>query len=146
MGRVAEKILDALEAEIKDRAEWDEAPGLYFLYLEGGEARVSQAPVPVFLWESDPPRGLARMAACLGDFSGLLQSVAPEGLHGAAFRCEAWAVDAGMPAPSGAARCRPRRWEDGCTSTPTGWRAAASTPSTGPGSPTPPCRRGARPR
>lgn len=37
------------------------------------------------------------MAACLGDFSGLLQSVAPEGLHGAAFRCEAWAVDAGMP-------------------------------------------------
>jgi hypothetical protein len=40
---------------------------------------------------------LSRIASCLGDFSGLLQSDAPEGLHGAAFRCEAWTVDAGMP-------------------------------------------------
>lgn len=98
MGRVAEKILDALEAEARSRAEWDEAPGLYFLYLEGGEARVSQVPVPDFLWETDaPPRVLARMAGGLGDFSGLLQSAAPGSLFGAAFRCEAWVVDAGMP-------------------------------------------------
>jgi len=32
------------------------------------------------------------MADGLGEFSGLLSSVAPEGLHGAGFRCEAWAV------------------------------------------------------
>jgi hypothetical protein len=44
-----------------------------------------------------PPRVLSRIAGGLGDFSWLLQASAPEGLHGAAFRCESWAVDAGMP-------------------------------------------------
>ena len=42
MGHIAEKILDAVEAEVRARVEWDECPGLYFLYLEGGEARVSR--------------------------------------------------------------------------------------------------------
>lgn len=97
-GRTTERVLDALEAEVRSRTQWDEAPGLYFMYLEGGKACVSQVPVPDFMWESDaPPRVLARMAACLGDFTGLLQAAAPEGLHGAAFRFEGWAVDAGMP-------------------------------------------------
>jgi hypothetical protein len=44
-----------------------------------------------------PPRVLARLADGAGEFSGLFRAVAPEGLHGAAFRCEAWAVDAGKP-------------------------------------------------
>jgi hypothetical protein len=98
MGRVAEKILAALAAEVSARTEWDEPPALYFLYVEGGKARISQAAVPEFLWSADaPPRVLARIADSLGEFSGLLSAVAPEGLHGAAFRCEAWVVDAGKP-------------------------------------------------
>jgi hypothetical protein len=37
------------------------------------------------------------MAASLGDFGPLLQAHAPEGLHGAAFRCESWMVAEGAP-------------------------------------------------
>jgi hypothetical protein len=44
-----------------------------------------------------PPRVLARLADGAGELSGLLSPVAPEGLHGAAFRCEAWAVTGGRP-------------------------------------------------
>jgi hypothetical protein len=40
---------------------------------------------------------LARLAEGAGEFSGLLSAVAPEGLHGAAFRCEAWMVQGGKP-------------------------------------------------
>jgi hypothetical protein len=98
MGRVADQVLAALAAEVGSRTEWDEPPALYFLYLDGGKARISQASVPEFLWSADaPPRVLARIADSLGEFSGLLSAVAPEGLHGAAFRCEAWVVDAGKP-------------------------------------------------
>lgn len=98
MGRAAERILDAMEAEIRSRTQWDEAPALFTMYLKAGECRLRQLPVPEPFWSADaPPRVLARIADCLGEFTWLLQSAAPEGLHGAAFRCEAWAVDAGLP-------------------------------------------------
>jgi hypothetical protein len=95
MGRVADWIMDALESEIKSRAECDEPPALYLLYLEGGRCRASQVDVPASYWSAAPPaRVLEALAGGLGDFSGLLQPAAPEGLHGAAFRCEMWEVRA----------------------------------------------------
>lgn len=42
------------------------------------------------------------MSRTLGDFTGLLRQAAPEGLHGAAFRCETWIV--AEPAPGTAER------------------------------------------
>jgi len=57
-----------------------------------------QVEVPDFIWGIDrPPAVLARMAEGLGEFSGLLSAVAPEGLHGAAFYCETWTVMQGAP-------------------------------------------------
>jgi hypothetical protein len=98
MGRVADLIMDTLVAEVKSRTEWDEPPALFFLYLEGGRCRASALPVPDEIWAMDaPPRVLAGLADGAGEFSGLLSAVAPEGLHGAAFRCEAWAVTGGKP-------------------------------------------------
>ncbi len=98
MGRVSELVMDALAAEVESRTGWDEPPGLYFLYLEGGKCRASLLPLPDEVWSLDaPPRVLARLADGAGEFSELLSSVAPEGLHGAAFRCEAWVVEAGKP-------------------------------------------------
>lgn len=98
MGRVADLVMDALVAEVKARAAWDEAPALYFLYLHEGKCHARPVPVPDALWAAGtPPRVLARMADGLGEFSSLLSAAAPEGLHGAAFRCEAWAVESGKP-------------------------------------------------
>ena len=98
MGRVADQVMDALVAEVKSRTEWDEAPALFFLYLEGGRCRPSPLPLPGEIWAMDaPPRVLARLAGGSREFSGLLQAAAPEGLFGAAFRCEAWAVTGGKP-------------------------------------------------
>jgi hypothetical protein len=98
MGRVADRVMGALVAEVEGRAGWDEAPALYFLYLKAGECHARQVPVPDAIWGIDaPPRVLARLADGAGEFSGLLRSAAPEGLHGAAFRCEAWAVAGGKP-------------------------------------------------
>jgi hypothetical protein len=104
MGRAADIIADALAAEVKSRTGWDEAPGLYFIYLHGrggGRCAVRQLPVPDRMWAADrPPRVLAGMAQGLGSVSGLLQSVSPEALHGVAFRCEMWCADGGMPGTS----------------------------------------------
>jgi hypothetical protein len=67
---------------------------LSFLYLEGGEPALRAVPVPDAMWGIDrPPQVLDAMSRCLGDFEWLLRSAAPEGLHGAAFRCEAWTVE-----------------------------------------------------
>jgi hypothetical protein len=43
MGRIQEKVSAALAAEVEGRTEWDEAPGLYFLYLRGGGGACSEA-------------------------------------------------------------------------------------------------------
>jgi hypothetical protein len=104
MGRVADRVMAAVAAEVRGRTEWDEAPGLYFMYLSGGGCVLRPLPVPDGIWARDrPPRVLSAMASGLGDFSGLLQRVAPEGLHGAAFRCEAWCVTGGKPGSARAA-------------------------------------------
>ncbi len=98
MGRVADLVMDALAAEVESRTGWDEPPALFFLYLEGGRCRASQLDLPEAYWDAAPPAQVLRaLAEGMGEFSGLLQSVAPEGLHGAALRCEMWEVDAGRP-------------------------------------------------
>ena len=51
-----------------------------------------------------PPRILERIADGLGNFSGLLQAGAPEGLHGAAFRSEMWEVHGDPADAAGLAR------------------------------------------
>ena len=67
----------------------------------GGGAVLRQVPLPDEVWELDrPPVMLDRMSRGLGDFGALLARVAPEGLHGAAFRCEAWTVESRGPAGS----------------------------------------------
>ena len=98
MGRIAEKILDAMEAEVRSRAEWDEPPCLYFLRVDGGECEVRPLQVPEHYWAAAPPgHVLSALADGMGQFSGLLRSAAPEGLYGAAFRCEMWEVRTGLP-------------------------------------------------
>ena len=98
MGRIPEAIADALVAEIKSRTEWDEAPALYTFYVENGQCRLAQIPVPEMLWSiNEPPIVLASLADAGLDGASLLQSAAPAGLYGAAFRCEAWEVDGGKP-------------------------------------------------
>jgi len=98
VGLIHDMIADCLAAEIECRSKWDEAPGLYFLYLEAARPRLSQVPLPDGVWGPDrPPAVLASMADDLTVIGGLLREVAPEGLHGTAFRCESWMVDGGRP-------------------------------------------------
>jgi hypothetical protein len=94
MGRVQEKISQCLAAEVEGRAAWDEPPGLYFLYLEGGKPRLSGLRFPDGIWASGrPPEVLDAVSRCWDDFRGLLRQAAPQALHGAAFRCEMWRVE-----------------------------------------------------
>ncbi len=98
MGRIPEAIADALVAEIKSRTEWDEAPALYTFYVESGRCRLAQIPLPEMVWSlAAPPAVLASFADAGLDEAVTLQAVAPPGLYGAAFRCEAWEVDGGKP-------------------------------------------------
>lgn len=98
MGRMADRIEAALAAEVSDRSEWDEPPGLYFLRVDGGECALRPQAVPVSCWAMGPPsRVLEAIADGFGQFSGLLQPAAPEGLYGVAFRCEMWEVRTGLP-------------------------------------------------
>lgn len=91
MGKVQERISAALSAEVASRTEWDEDPVLYFLYLEGGQPVLRPFELPDFVWALDwPPRVLVRMADGWEGVTELLSAVAPEGLHGAAFRHEMW--------------------------------------------------------
>lgn len=91
MGRLHDRIADAMAAEIAGRTEWDEPPGLWFLYLDGGQARLSKIGLPDELWTiGRPPQILDAMSRNLGEFAELLQATAPEGLHGAAFFTEIW--------------------------------------------------------
>ena len=91
-------IVEALAAAVGSRSEWDEAPALGFVYVENGACRVSELPLPEAIWSTDrPPAVLARLAEGFGEWDDLLQDVAPEGLYGAAFRCEAWEISGGKP-------------------------------------------------
>lgn len=87
-------ICEALTALLKSRTEWDEAPGLYFLYAEHGNVRVSaESLIPATAWAERPPETLAVFADVLSVMPpGMLSMIAPLSLIGAVFRCEAWKV------------------------------------------------------
>ena len=98
MGRIPEAIADTLVAEVESRTEWDEAPALYTFYVESGRCRLAQIPLPEMVWSlAAPPAVLASFADAGLDEAVTLQAVAPPGLYGAPFRCEAWEVDGGKP-------------------------------------------------
>ena len=103
MGRIADKIASAVATEIAERSEWDEPPGLYFLYLEGGEPRLSQVSIPDRVWAQDrPPQVLDAMSRVMDEWGPVLAAIAPAGLHGAGFYCESWMVE--QPEPGTAER------------------------------------------
>jgi len=94
LGGIPRAIAGTLAAEIRKRREWDEAPALYALYVEGGRPRLSQIPVPDRMWAGQPAQILLAMADGMAGFAPLLRSAAGPGLFGVAFRCEAWGVQA----------------------------------------------------
>jgi hypothetical protein len=94
VSRAADLILGAMAAEVKGRTKWDEPPALFFLYLSDGECHARNLHVPDRYWSGrNPASVLSLMADRLGEFSDLLQQVAPEHLHGAAFYTETWTVE-----------------------------------------------------
>ena len=102
MGRVQDAIGRALAAEVEGRQGWDEAPALYFMYLQGGEPVLHELHIPDEYWALDrPPNVLDSISRCWADFSALLTAAAPESLHGAAFRCETWRVVTPPPGSTG---------------------------------------------
>ena len=94
MSGIPNAIAATLAAEIRARLAWDEAPALYTLYVEGGRPRLRQIPVPDHMWAGAPAQVLLAMADGMAGFAPLLRSAAGPGLYGAAFRCEAWGVQA----------------------------------------------------
>ena len=91
MGKLHDRIADTMAAEVASRTEWDEAPGLCFLYVEDGKPRLSQLEIPDEIWASDrPPYVLDNISRAFGQFADLMQRVSPVSLYGAAFRCETW--------------------------------------------------------
>ena len=109
MSGIPNAVASALAAEIRIRREWDEAPALYTLYVEGGRPRLRQIPVPSRMWAGPPAQILLAMADGMAEFAPLLQSAAGPGLYGAAFRCEAW----GVQAPQGDREALRKMVEDG---------------------------------
>jgi hypothetical protein len=103
-------IAEHLAAEIRRRREWDEPPALHTLYVEGGQPRLGQIPLPDAVWASGPPSQVLLALADLGpDYARMLQSAAPAGLYGLAFRCEVW----GISAPAGDEAALRKMVEDG---------------------------------
>jgi hypothetical protein len=92
----SERVCAALTGLLESRTRWDEAPDLYFLYADGPAMRVSadRSLVPADIWEDVPTFTLASMAGALetSGRAGALRAVAPPGLLGTVFRCEAWGV------------------------------------------------------
>jgi hypothetical protein len=87
-------VCEALTAMLRSRTEWDEDPGLYFVYRDGDGVRLSpQSVIPDFMWMERPPESLAFVAKCFEEMPpGFMASVAPADLLGAAFRFEGWPV------------------------------------------------------
>jgi hypothetical protein len=95
MTTYTDRVCTALTGLLESRTEWDEAPGLYFLYAHDGEMRLSERSiVPDEIWPSVPTRGLAAMAQVIteGPLGELLKAVAPPNLAGTVFLCEVWGV------------------------------------------------------
>lgn len=98
MSRIHDRIGDALAADLSARTAWDEAPALLFLYLGDSAPVLRKLDLPDAIWATDrPPYVLARIAAQAEQFTGLLAALAPEGMHGAALRCETWMASGGEP-------------------------------------------------
>ena len=88
-------VTGALTAMLSERAEWDEAPALLFLYRDSGGYRYSDASlISDSDWDCRPPVTLHRFAVMteMPDVGRMLSAVAPHNLAGAVFRCESWAV------------------------------------------------------
>jgi hypothetical protein len=96
---IPKAIAGTLAAEIRKRREWDEAPCLYTLYVNGGRARLAPLPLPDHIWSGSPPQVLLAMADQADFFAPLLQTAAGPGLYGAAFRCEVWGGGDRRPYP-----------------------------------------------
>lgn len=88
-----EGVCEALTAMLRARTGWDEAPGLYFIYREDGQIRLSPRSVmPDVIWAGVPTHALAAISRLMQKDTSLLSAGAPPELLGAVFRCEAFAV------------------------------------------------------
>jgi hypothetical protein len=93
MSRVHDAILDCLTAELATRTEWDEPPALYLIILDGGVPHLDKFPLLDSAWElGRPPEVLAALARAWEHSADVIRPEVPPGLHGAAFRTEAWRV------------------------------------------------------
>ena len=92
MSILHEKILAAVTAEAESRTEWDEPAAFYFLHLDGGVPCLREADMAELWTIADPVALLASMARRAEQFAQQLQALAPENLHGLAFRFESWQV------------------------------------------------------
>ena len=93
--RVPRAIAEHLAAEIRRRREWDEPPCLYALHVEGGQPRLGPLPLPDVIWAAGPPAQVLLALSGMGPgHARLLQSAAPAGLYGLAFRTEVWEITA----------------------------------------------------
>jgi hypothetical protein len=104
MPRLAETILGALRAELHARRAWDEPPALYLLNVARGVASLSELPIPGDMWALGRPAdilaGIAAMTSA-SPATAILRRHAAPGLHGAAFRAEAWGASlVGADAPA----------------------------------------------
>lgn len=94
MSRIQDQVTELMTLELRRRAQWDEAPALYLLYLHAGTPWLRDLQVPEAAWEQAPTPLLVldAMSRGLEKARPLLQGDPPLGLHGAAFRCETWQV------------------------------------------------------
>lgn len=85
-------IIEAMEAELAQRGEWDEPPALYFAYDDDDEGlHLAELPVPEDAWSAGELPEILRWLA--EQFSASpLPALAPAALRGVAFRFEAWTV------------------------------------------------------
>lgn len=102
MTTYTDRVCAALTDLIRSRTEWDEAPGLYFIYTDNGTMRLSEESiVPDAIWPEVPTYGLAAVAGTIhgSDLGRILRAVAPPNLIGTVFRCEMWGVAMPVGAP-----------------------------------------------
>jgi hypothetical protein len=93
----ADAVCAALTALLRSRTAWDEAPGLYLLYRDGGTVRTGRPVLPAAAWDERPPETLAFLAGALELLPGTALAAfcqAPGSFIGAVFRCESWCVSA----------------------------------------------------
>jgi hypothetical protein len=91
---VHDRIADLLAATLAERAEWDEPPDLYLMFIHDGMPVLRSFGIPGWVWDqARPPDVLARMARSWEADSRRIQRVMVESIHGVAFRYEGWRVE-----------------------------------------------------